>query len=76
MPAKKETADKGFAQLKSDLKEQTIRPVYVFYGEETYLREYYLDQLRRALIPAGFEEFNYHKLEGKSLTVQALGDIV
>lgn len=76
MPLKKETADKGFAQLKTDLKENTIHPVYVFHGEETYLREYYLDQLRKALIPAGFEEFNYHKLSGKNLTVQALSDIV
>ena len=51
------------------------RQVYVFHGEETYLREYYLDQLRKKLIPAGFEEFNYHKLEGKALSVQALSDI-
>ena len=50
--------------------------MYVFHGEETYLREYYLDQLRKKLIPAGFEEFNYHKLEGKALSVQALSDIV
>ncbi len=76
MPVKKETESKGYVQLKSDLKENTVASAYVFYGEETYLREYYLDQLRKKLIPAGFEEFNYHKLQGKGLTVQALGDIV
>ena len=27
-------------------------------------------------MPAGFEEFNYHRLEGKSLTVQALAEAV
>ncbi|MCB7514447.1 MAG: DNA polymerase III subunit delta [Clostridiales bacterium] len=73
---KKETEDKGYAQLKQDLKTGQLRTVYVFHGEETYLREYYLDQLRKKLIPAGFEEFNYHKLEGKALSVQALSDIV
>ena len=62
MPAKKETESKGYVQLKSDLKENTVASAYVFYGEETYLREYYLDQLRKKLIPAGFEEFNSHKL--------------
>ena len=76
MPLKKETADKGYVQLKADLRENAIHPIYVFHGEETYLREYYLDQLRKALIPAGFEEFNYHKRSGKNLTVQNLSDIV
>lgn len=76
MPLKKETEDKGYAQLKQDLKTGQLRTVYVFHGEETYLREYYLDQLRKKLIPVGFEEFNYHKLEGKALSVQALSDIV
>ena len=27
---------------------------YIFYGEETYLREYYLKELRKKLVPAGF----------------------
>lgn len=76
MPLKKETESKAYQQLKADLRDGTIRNVYVFYGEETYLREYYLDQLRKQLIPAGFEEFNYHKLQGKGLTVQTLNDIV
>lgn len=76
MASKKEMEDKGYAQLKSDLREGTVRNVYVFYGEETYLREYYLDMLRKKLVPAGLEEFNYHRLPGKGLTVQALSDIV
>ncbi len=76
MPLKKETEDKGYAQLKADLKAGSIGNIYVFHGEETYLREYYLDQLRKQLIPAGFEEFNYHKLQGKNLNIQDLSDIV
>lgn len=76
MPAKKESENKAYLQLKSDLKEGTTQNIYVFYGEETYLREFYLDQLRNRLIPAGFEEFNYHRIQGKGLTVQALTDIV
>ena len=62
--------------MKTDLRDGTFQNIYVFYGEETYLREYYLDQLRKKMIPAGFEEFNYHKLAGKGLTVQGLNDIV
>ena len=76
MPFKKETEDKGYAQLKADLKDGAVRNIYLFHGEETYLREYYLDQLRKKLIPAGFEEFNYHRLQGKNLNIQELSDIV
>ena len=48
---------------------------YSPYGEESDLREYYLGEQRKKLVPAGFEEFNYHRLEGKDLTVQALTEM-
>jgi len=71
-PAKTNDA---YQKLKADIAAGTPETAYLFYGEESYLREYYLGELRRALVPAGFEEFNYHCLEGKDLTVQALGEM-
>ena len=68
--------NKGFARLKADLKEQQLQNAYLFYGEETYLRTRYLQQVRELLIPAGFEEFNDHRLNGKGLTVQTLAETV
>ena len=50
--------------------------VYIFYGEETYLRDRYLEELKALLVPEGFEEFNYHRLSGKGLTVQDLTEVV
>lgn len=35
-----------------------------------------VEQLRALLVPAGFEEFNYHRLTGKGLTVQELTEAV
>lgn len=67
--------NKAFQKLKEDLSTGTAGSVYIFYGEEAYLREYYLGELRKKLIPQGFEEFNYHRLEGKELTVQALSEM-
>ena len=61
-----------FQKLKKDIAAETLGCAYIFYGEESYLREYYLGELRKKLIPAGFEEFNYHVMEGKDLTVQTL----
>lgn len=62
MAAKKGAVSKsaGLDELKADLKAETLKNAYIFYGEETYLRQSYLDQVREALVPAGFEEFNYH----------------
>jgi len=59
-------------KLKADLAAGTAGSAYIFYGEESYLREYYLGKLRETLIPQGFETFNYHALEGKELTAEIL----
>ncbi len=67
-------ANETFQRFKRDLAAKTIGCAYLFYGEESYLREYYLGELRKQLVPAGFEEFNYHRLEGKDLTVQTLSE--
>lgn len=72
--AKKKKSE-AFQKLKTDLKDGALGCAYLFYGEESYLREYYLGEVRKLLIPAGFEEFNYHKLEGKSLTIQDLAEM-
>ena len=68
--------NKAYQQLKKDIAAGSLGTVYIFYGEETYLRGYYLDQAVKKLVPAGLEEFNYHKLEGKGLTVQTLTELV
>lgn len=69
-------SSEAYQKFKADLSAGTVGCAYIFYGEESYLREYYLGELRKKLVPAGFEEFNYHRLEGKDLTVQALTEMV
>ena len=65
----------AFQKLKQDLAEGDAASAYIFYGEESYLRAHYLRRLREVLIPAGAEEFNYHALEDKDLTVQQLSEM-
>ena len=50
-------SNRAFQKFKADLSAGTLGSAYIFYGEESYLREYYLEALRKKLIPAGFEEF-------------------
>ena len=74
--AKKTAKNEAYQKLKTDLKEgNPLGNAYLFYGEESYLREYYLGEIKKKLIPAGFEEFNYHALEGKDLTAQSLTEM-
>lgn len=76
MAYKKKTSstNEAFQKLKEELSSGTPGCAYIFYGEESYLREHYLEQLRKKLIPSGFEEFNYHRLDGKDLTIQQLAE--
>ncbi len=74
--AEKKTAGKGYQKLKSDLAAGSVGQVYIFYGEESYLREHYLKEVQKKLVPTGFEEFNFHRVAGKGLSMDALGEMV
>ncbi|MBQ1460382.1 MAG: DNA polymerase III subunit delta [Oscillospiraceae bacterium] len=67
---------KGLDRLRAALKSGEVANIYIFHGEESYLRQYYLDQLQKVLVPVGFEEFNFHRLSGKGLTIQELAEAV
>ena len=74
--AVKEKKSGGYDKFLKDLKAGTLENLYIFYGEEAYLREHYLNELRTQLVPEGFEEFNYHRLQGKGLAMQELAEAV
>ena len=75
MAVKKKTRDAGYEKFRADLAADTLGTVYIFHGEESYLREFYLSEMKKRLV-GGFESFNYHRMEGKGLTVQTLADTV
>lgn len=76
MAKKKEETYPGYEELRAALQSGGPANVYIFFGEETYLMQQAVEQLRALLVPAGFEEFNYHRLSGKGLTVQELTEAV
>lgn len=70
MAYKKKSADNSAMQeLKRDLKAGTPKPLYLFYGEEAFLRDYYLGKLRETVLPAGLEDFNLHTAKGKECSI-------
>ncbi len=63
---KRSGEDASVRTLKEDLKQKAPRRLYVLYGEETYLRDYYFDRLREQVVPQGMEAFNLKALDGKT----------
>ena len=65
MPPNQSGDSAAYKQLKQDIAAGTIGRLYVFHGEEAYLRDYYLGQMKTKLVPAGLEEFNLHTVQGR-----------
>ena len=52
------------AELKAQLKENKLQKLYVFYGEEEYLKELYIKKIFDMVPDAGLEEFNRIVISG------------
>ena len=70
MPPKRDKTDNtAMRELKRAIQEGAPKKLYLFHGEEAFLRDYYLARLKEALLPAGLEEFNLHTVQGKDCSV-------
>ncbi len=73
--AKKEMVQESALQeLKKAIRDKNIGKCYVFYGEETFLKTHYLEQIYRQRIDELTESFNYRKLTAENFTLQELID--
>lgn len=72
----KDDAPDSLSQLKTALKARNPGRLYVFYGEESYLRSYYLDVLRKQLTEGPAEEFNFHRFTEENMDLGALQDAI
>lgn len=61
-------------ELKKQIANGMFSPVYLLYGEESYLKQYYAGLIAEKSAPKGFETFNLHKLEGKETTFDEIAD--
>ena len=52
-------------ELKKQIANGMFSPVYLLYGEEAFLKQYYAGLIAEKSVAKGFETFNLHKLEGK-----------
>ncbi len=76
--AKKYTsgAAEALSALKQDLKEGAFGRLYIFTGEEHYLRNHYLDQLKKKLLEGPAAEFNFHRFTQENQNLSELAEAV
>ena len=70
MREKADTA--GYRRLRSDLSNKTPGRLYLFHGEETYLRDHYLGELRNLVLDGELGEFNFREIPGKDMSPHRL----
>ncbi len=70
--AKKQEPVNGLQALKRELKEKKLQRLYIFHGEEHFLLQHYLGQLRKLLVDPLTESFNYHKLSSENFDMRSL----
>lgn len=65
----------NLAAFKNALRSKEFHSLYVFCGEESYLREYYLKQLTKSLSgPA--DDFNFHRFSTENISVQEFSNAI
>ena len=73
--AKKEEANM-LQELKRDLKAKELGRLYFFYGEETFLLNHYLGQVKKLLLDPLTESFNFHRMNNETFDIRSFADAV
>ena len=74
--AKKQEQPDGLQMLKQAIRAKDPGRLYFFYGEEVFLLQHYLQQLRKVIVDELTESFNYHKLTSETFDIREFADCV
>ena len=72
----RKNVNEDYKKLDLAIKENQIGNFYIFHGEEHYLRDRYLEMLRKHLCPDGLDGFNYRRFEGADVNLNILEDSI
>lgn len=72
----KKTDQSEFQALKAAIKSKNPAGLYIFYGEETFLLQHYLGQLKKLLVDELTESFNFTRLTNENFQLQTFVDAV
>ena len=66
MAAKNADSKQKMTDLKKQLSENKLHKLYLFFGEESFLMDYYIGQITKLIPHMDFEEFNHITLDSDS----------
>jgi len=76
MARKYDDKPNGFQQLKGQIKNKDIGRLYFFHGEEVFLLNHYLGQMRKQLLDELTESFNFHRFTSETFDLRSFADAV
>ncbi len=68
--------DNGFIEFKKDIRENKIRNLYLFFGDEVYIKEAYINKLKEIIDDGGFPDFNHIFIDEKETNFTAINDAI
>ena len=74
--AKKPAPGGNLQELKTQLKSKDLGRLYIFHGEEVFLLHHYLEQMKKQLLDALTESFNFHRMNSETFDLQTFADAV
>ncbi len=74
--AKKAAQTNALQELKTALKNKELGRLYFFHGEETFLLNHYLSQMKKQLLDPLTESFNFHRLNNETFELRSFADAV
>lgn len=66
----------GLLRLKQQLKSHSLGTGYVLFGEEAYLRESYLELMKKELLQGPAKDLNYHRFTKETVSWEQVADAV
>ena len=72
----KETTANPLQDLKAALKSNAPARLYFFHGEERFLLQHYLQQLKKCILDELTESFNYHRFHSENFELHGFADAV
>lgn len=76
MAKKEENKDNALLALKAALREKQPANLYIFHGEEMFLLNHYLQQLKAIVLDELTESFNFHRFTQENFDLRAFADAV
>ena len=74
--ARKPSQGNALQELKTALKNKELGRLYFFHGEETFLLNHYLVQMKNQLLDPLTESFNFHRLNNETFDIRDFADAV